>query len=86
MSIVHLRVGASIEQMKSESSTTVPDALTPATELSDLSVIWPLHETVTEDLRVLSVHVPFLPLEKVSLPEMDLPSALMVPVNSAVGH
>lgn len=62
----------------------------PAIELVDLSVMLPLQAMSATEPPKLSLHVlappPAPRLERVSLNEIDLPSALMLPVSSAVGQ
>ncbi len=84
---VHLAAITSTEHSKSLSRTTSPEALTPATELVDLSVVLPLQVTVTVPAAVM-VQGTVLALfsEKMSgLSEM-LVVLTMVPVTSDVGH
>ena len=76
-------------QSNPTSRLTSPDALVFATELVDTSVTLPLHTTVADTspkIGRLAVHVSVALLEKARVPERFLPSALRVPVNSAVGH
>lgn len=68
------------------SMTMVPDELVPATEVVDLNVRLPLVTDLPEDPKRLSVHVVLPSPLKVRLPDRDLPSALVLPVKSDLGH
>lgn len=69
------------------SVTRSPEALVPATELTDLTVILQTMASTGEAAnRPLLRHVLPLPLEKATVPEKLLPSALMVAVTSDVGQ
>jgi hypothetical protein len=75
-----------MSHLKPLSSDSCPLALVPAVELVTLHVVLPVQLTVTDDPNKLSVHVTPPPLPKLTVPDVDLPSAAMVSVKSALGH
>lgn len=75
-----------IVQSKPVSKVHVPDALLPATELVDLHVTFPLQTQVSDVPKRLSVHVTPPLLVKLRVPERLLPSALLLPLKSDLGH
>lgn len=79
------RVGLTVHS-KPVSNVIVPEALAPATEELDLHVILPLFTTVSDEPKRFSVHVVLLSLARVSVPETPLPSALVLPTKSDLGH
>jgi hypothetical protein len=70
------------------SITISPTALVPAVDAVDLDVTLRLQKTESDDEepRIVMAHVALALLENSNVPEMDLPSTPMVPVNVDVGQ